>query len=954
VSRAAFAHEVDSARAVDGRLTSKGVNRGAGSAIDPGIRAPLERAFSHDFGSVRIFADARSGEAATALESAAFTHGNTIVFGPGFYQPATPLGHRILTHELAHVVQQSRGGSQEPGPSHERDAESACRAVREGSAARVTRTSRQGIARFGLEDLKEAGLSFVPDSLKEYVAPVAEEAEAKIKAILPPLPELPPKLVEFVEDRVQSAKSSVAETVDEVKQAVQQSADTVTAVKAQVKRVVHDKVLGSVGVAKGVAMQATDMVDTLASVPVIIHKLEEKHLGSDTAAKAVIAMSDVLTNYTLLKTANDLGIGILDPKTGQPALSEKLGAVLDTGIDKLDSALGGSNMAQIFTPQEVGELAGGIGTQAALAAVGAEEAKLALKVIGIIGSAETIINAIDADPKGFYKQAAFWGAIINAVLLTFGFRGRLASKIEKLLLATDALLGAVPAIQKFYTDYKASNDPDRDEKMKQDWSAIIKVIANAVMVMAQHARKAGSGNEAGAKTGAESAEPQAREGTLPVETAGEAAAPATEPAAPSEPAKIRADAPQQIESAPVHAAAEPAPPEGTPAPPKIAAPQPDITPEVTAPAPTEGAAVDAKAPPTATTAADESAMESAQHAQRGDPAENAAPRSGAKQTPTPEIAPSEPTAVNAGVPPPQIEPAPAAEPALPEAKDAAKTPVAAQQTATPEFAGPRESAAVRDRTMTREQWKAREGARRWKAAVDKAFEGDIVEEASVPRVRGGPKSGYRIGGTKVPSEPQARIDIQAEATVRDASLPTREGETAREAVARVRSVIGKKISDFKEPTDHPQGSSPAQVVAIKNRHAVYELWNEARASILSRRALTSDNYAELYDATRDAFWRRVNGKTPKALAAREAFSDAGLGWEPGDAGAPKLLGIDSKLKSAESVVSLDHNLEKAQGDNWKNALDPENLTFEFAMPNTMRENLQMRHPELRALAQGKE
>ena len=38
--------------------------------------------------------------------------------------------------------------------------------------------------------------------------------------------------------------------------------------------------------------------------------------------------------------------------------------------------------------------------------------------------------------------------------------------------------------------------------------------------------------------------------------------------------------------------------------------------------------------------------------------------------------------------------------------------------------------------------------------------------------------------------------------------------------------------------------------------------------------------------------------------------------------------------ATEIRVSLDHILEKAIGDNWRFALDADNLRMEFAMPNT--------------------
>ncbi len=39
--------------------------------------------------------------------------------------------------------------------------------------------------------------------------------------------------------------------------------------------------------------------------------------------------------------------------------------------------------------------------------------------------------------------------------------------------------------------------------------------------------------------------------------------------------------------------------------------------------------------------------------------------------------------------------------------------------------------------------------------------------------------------------------------------------------------------------------------------------------------------------------------------------------------------------------------EKAIGANWKKALDANNLRLEFGRPNTFRETIQSRHPELR-------
>jgi Domain of unknown function (DUF4157) len=59
---------------------------------------------------VQIHADARASASARSVGALAYSVGSHIVFGEGRYTPATPAGRMLLAHELAHVVQQSRGG----------------------------------------------------------------------------------------------------------------------------------------------------------------------------------------------------------------------------------------------------------------------------------------------------------------------------------------------------------------------------------------------------------------------------------------------------------------------------------------------------------------------------------------------------------------------------------------------------------------------------------------------------------------------------------------------------------------------------------------------------------------------------------------------------------------------------------------------------------------------------
>lgn len=82
-----------------------------GQQIEPGVRSRLEQGFGRDFSDVRVHADSAAGDSARRLGAQAYTVGDDIHFAAGRYRPDTPQGQELLAHELAHVEQQTRGGS---------------------------------------------------------------------------------------------------------------------------------------------------------------------------------------------------------------------------------------------------------------------------------------------------------------------------------------------------------------------------------------------------------------------------------------------------------------------------------------------------------------------------------------------------------------------------------------------------------------------------------------------------------------------------------------------------------------------------------------------------------------------------------------------------------------------------------------------------------------------------
>ncbi|HYO99541.1 MAG TPA: DUF4157 domain-containing protein [Pyrinomonadaceae bacterium] len=84
---------------------------GGGQPLPSSVRGFMEPRFGHDFGHVRVHADARAAESAQALGARAYTLGSDVVFGAGEYRPETAAGRLLLAHELAHVIQQGQPGA---------------------------------------------------------------------------------------------------------------------------------------------------------------------------------------------------------------------------------------------------------------------------------------------------------------------------------------------------------------------------------------------------------------------------------------------------------------------------------------------------------------------------------------------------------------------------------------------------------------------------------------------------------------------------------------------------------------------------------------------------------------------------------------------------------------------------------------------------------------------------
>jgi hypothetical protein len=120
---------------------------GGGQPLDPSTREFMGSRFGRDFNQVRVHTDPRAAESADALDAAAYTVGQDLVFGVRQYQPETTLGKRLLAHELAHVVQQAQATREmdeigQAGDQYERTADATARAVLHGVTTPAQPVSR--------------------------------------------------------------------------------------------------------------------------------------------------------------------------------------------------------------------------------------------------------------------------------------------------------------------------------------------------------------------------------------------------------------------------------------------------------------------------------------------------------------------------------------------------------------------------------------------------------------------------------------------------------------------------------------------------------------------------------------------------------------------------------------------------------------------------------------------
>lgn len=153
-----------------------------GSPLGPDVRAEMEARFGEDFSRVRTYNDSTAHRNTAQLHAKAYTVGENITFSANRYAPHSSEGKRLLAHELAHVVQQRRGGPQHSSIGRqgvlETDAGQAAEVAVNGSGpVTVAGSSAPGVA-CDLEDYWKRAKASMPEGAQKWV----DEKETAAKA----------------------------------------------------------------------------------------------------------------------------------------------------------------------------------------------------------------------------------------------------------------------------------------------------------------------------------------------------------------------------------------------------------------------------------------------------------------------------------------------------------------------------------------------------------------------------------------------------------------------------------------------------------------------------------------------------------------------------------------------------------------------------------------------------
>jgi hypothetical protein len=481
-------------RATSAALDAKRHGMSNGQPLPVGVCALMESRFGTDFGRVRVHNDAQAHEHAQALSAKAFTRGEHITFSADRFAPHSAAGQRLLAHELAHVVQQRRGGAAPVRSAQAPQEQAAHRAAEAVASNPQAPVAVQGATAVGLACDDEDERSWY-DKLRDKV---------------------PPQYRKMAKDAVKGAADGMVDSTATallgpagsmlvpsglgsglVERAADAVRDGAPAALENLKGAGRDHLLGGLGALSGVVKQVSEVADTGLWVGDEYANARDKvaSLGGDKnswANRVITSTIDLAGDRLSLpqlaeasKEAKDAG---LTDDLGRASLTAPFSRWINDKAKQVEETVGGTpSDPLLFTPFEQKEMEAAIGVQVALAFTGAEEVKVALNVVGALQSLRTTVETVRRSDN-WKSDPNFWGGLIGISLSIVGLKHAAgATKFTTLLMKFGWTLQAVPLLLQMKDVYftEGLSDEEREQRVKALWAQVIHVLKDAILHVAQ-------------------------------------------------------------------------------------------------------------------------------------------------------------------------------------------------------------------------------------------------------------------------------------------------------------------------------------------------------------------------------------------------------------------------------------------------------------------------------------
>ncbi|MDT0353144.1 hypothetical protein [Pseudonocardia charpentierae] len=291
---------------------------------------------------------------------------------------------------------------------------------------------------------------------------------------------------------------------------------------------VRTAVKRELGTAEGVALEAANIVDTIAWA---VEGIMEEPTPYGAARRAVPPAGAADAGPTSGWEGVD-GTGPAVGDAAQPAdaapspayapVTDAAARAVTGWADAIEQFLdttvfvGMAPETGLLTDREIAQLETAIAVQLGLAFVGVEEVQLALRAVAVVGILKQVLPEIDRHPDDFSTRAEFWRGVAQGVVFLLGLNGASAArKIVTMVIDLGVhLWGTGAAVQKLRADYATVHGPNREAVLAHDLHEVLTLVAGAVIAAITHGH--GLRGAKAPKAGAPQPAPETPAGPKPV------------------------------------------------------------------------------------------------------------------------------------------------------------------------------------------------------------------------------------------------------------------------------------------------------------------------------------------------------------------------------------------------------------------------------------------------------